>query len=139
MFKDSEGREWTPRVTCGTIADFERDSGVKLLDEVGQMIGKYQGDFKLGDGKGFIDKIGVGEIIETVLSKLLGGTFDNLLLLAFVSVKDQAIERDVSFAEFKKGLGGESLKGLIPEIKSAYTSFFRSIAGDLIPVKVKTK
>ena len=139
MFKDSEGREWIPRVTCGTIADFERESGVKLLEEVGQMLVKYQGDFTPGDEKGFIEKIGIGEILEIVFSKILGGTFDNLLLLAFVSIKDQAAERGVSFAEFKKGLGGDELKGLIPEVRSVYESFFRSIVGDLTTVPGKEK
>ncbi len=139
MFKDSEGREWTPRVTCGTIADFERDSGVKLLDEVGQMIGKYQDVLKPGENKGFMDTIGVGEAISLILSKLLGGTFDNVLLLAFVSVKAQAAERGVSFANFKDALDGDSLKGLIPEIKSVYESFFRSIAGDLITIPATEK
>ncbi len=139
MFKDSEGREWTPRVTCGTIADFERDSGVKLLDEVGSMLGKYQDVLKPGGGKSFMEKVGVGEVLEIVLSKLLGGTFDNMLLLAFVSVKAQAVERAVSFDNFKDALDGGTLKGLISEVKSVYESFFRSIAGDLTTIPVEEK
>jgi hypothetical protein len=128
MFRDSEKREWAPRVTCGVIADFERESGVKILDEVGKMLHKYQDVFTSGDRS----KVGIGEIMEVIFSDLLGGTFDNLMLLAYVSVKDQAAENKVSFADFKNAIDGEALKKMIPDIKAEYESFFRNIAGDLI-------
>lgn len=135
MFKDSEGREWTPRVTCGVIADFERDSGIRLLEEVGKMLHKYQDAFTSGDRS----RVGMGEIMEVVFRDLLGGTFDNLMLLAYVSVKDQAAERKVSFEDFKNFIDGKLLKEMIPIIKAEYESFFRSIAGDLITVPAPKK
>lgn len=130
MFRDGEGREWTPRVTCGAIAYFERESGVRLLKEVGKMLYKYQDAFTSGDK----NKIEVGELLETVFSDLLGGTFDNLILLAYSSVKKQADERGVSFDAFKDMLDGESLKELLPIIKGEYENFFLKAAGDLITI-----
>ena len=135
MFKDSEGQEWTPRVTCGVIADFERDSGIRLLEEVGKMLHKYQDIFASGDRS----HIGTGEIMEIIFSDLLGGTFDNLMLLAYVSVKKQANERNVTFADFKDSINGKLLKEMIPTIRAEYESFFRSIAGDLITVPAPKK
>ena len=41
-------------------------------------------------------------------------------------------ERQIDFDAFKDLIDGKILKEMIPEIKSEYKSFFRSIAGDLI-------
>ncbi len=135
MFRDIEGREWNPRVTCGAIAEFERRSGIRLLEQVGKMINKYQDLFTAGKKT----RVPVGEILETVFSDILGGTFDNLMLLAYVSVKNQAKEREINFEIFKDSLDGKIMKEMIPGIKAEYESFFRSVAEDLITVPAQKK
>lgn len=94
-FKDSDGVEWTPRVTTLTLIKFEEKTGLNFLRTLQQPGG-----------------------LANVLSSLT-----NIFTLAFHACANDVESRDVAFEAFCSKFSGNQLEGLARSVGEAINDF----------------
>lgn len=95
-FTDAEGNRWTPRVTAWTIARFEEDTGVGIIEAAGRP----------------------GGLVEVMRS------ISRVMRLAYLAVDREAAQRGIDYETFCRMFDGAQLNGLSEAMGEALANFF---------------
>ena len=111
---DSEGTNWSFRITCGTVMRFEKLSGVGLLAEISELLKQYNTFAEI--------ELSAPVVVEA-LSSIFKGEATKLLMLAYAS----AGKTDVPFEEFVDRFEGEKISELLTAVGGAFGDFFQKV------------
>ena len=132
-FKDSAGREWSPRITCLSIDWFEQETGIGILREAANAFRAANltaadiaaiASLQSGKGDAGVAAEAAGKIVG-FLADLFGGKVGNVVKFAWTSVRRQADERKISYEDFAEAL---DVGAAAPVLKEEFDRFFRSLS-----------
>ena len=101
-FRDAEGNVWTPRVTAWTIARFEEETGVGLIEAAGRP----------------------GGLVEIM------GSISRVMRLAYLACDREAAQRGISLEDFCRRFDGAQLEQLSAAVGGAMIAFFPADLAD---------
>lgn len=114
---------WKPRVTVGTLVEFEQQTGIDLLNAVfGQLA-----DDDLRFGEGGVPLIRQERLVQ-IMNNVLSGKLANLVRLAYLAFQPQMaqMKEPPTFKDFYGSLDGAALSGVTAKVWEAYQDFFLS-------------
>ena len=115
-FEDLEKRTWKPKITLRVIERFEEEAGICLLDAVFNFLKGFESFEKI--------EVKLPVVIEA-LSSILKGKLKNVMTLAYLSVENQARERNVSREDFSELVGdADTAPKMFSAVGGAYGDFF---------------
>ena len=95
-FVDAEGNRWTPRVTVHTIAQFEEETGVGIIEAAG-------------------DPGGLVKVMRSI---------SRVMRLAYLACDREAAQRGIDYETFCRQFDGAQLTGLCEATGEALAHFF---------------
>jgi len=111
-FKDAQGREWHPKVTCLTLQRYEEDAGIALLTAFNAPAPKKETDQARG---------------RRMNEVLFHGRMGNLVKLAFFACAREIQERGVGQEDFAEALADQAMMVAASEAAGeALADFFQS-------------